>query len=140
METISNYHRQVCCGYEKERLERLLSEGYEIENELPYGVRHIYLVKEYKLPAYSAHCNPKMFSKSKYNSEKSQTYYYNVNKVDFDNLEEKPTLHEVVRPMELTNFDWYAPDVTANEKRGLGWEETYYDKWNVYHRNIYFIN
>ena len=111
-----------------------LRKGYE-----PAFCGGKYYMKISQIKGYSKLCKPQRFSSSKYNDYKYQTHYYMVKKSEFDKLTEKPELEEITRPMELTNYDWYHADVSAEEKNGFGWVEQYKDECGINHNNYFFI-
>ena len=135
MATIQHYDIEWVYPYEKERKHnKLISEGYKVSswNENQY-------IKVTDIKSFASECNPVWFSNAKGNDDRYCTKFYEIKRSEYEALVEKPELVDVCRPLELTNYDWYCADVTANERRGKGWEECYIDYIGCHRRNVYFV-
>ena len=106
---------------------------------------HFY--KENKVPAYSSQIEhnkikhigtePRGCNYSVH-SHQYDTDYYEVKRSDFNQMEHKPTLTNVCRPLRLHNFDGIV-EPTQKERKGEGWTETYQRDFHTTITKHFFI-
>lgn len=103
--------------------------------------------KENKVPAYSSQIEhnkikhigtePRECNYSVHNHQYI-TDYYEVKRSDFNQMEHKPTLTNVCRPLRLHNFDGFV-EPTQKERKGEGWTETYQRDFHTTITKHFFI-
>lgn len=103
--------------------------------------------KENKVPAYSSQIEhnkikhigtePRECNYSVH-SHQYDTDYYEVKRSDFNQMEHKPTLTNVCRPLRLHNFDGIV-EPTQKERKGEGWTETYQRDFHTTITKHFFI-
>lgn len=103
--------------------------------------------KKNKMPAYSSQIEsnkikhigtePRGCNHSVHNHQYN-TDYYEVKRSDFNQMEHKPTLTNVCRPLRLHNFDGFV-EPTQQERKGEGWTETYQRDFHTTITKHFFI-
>lgn len=103
--------------------------------------------KENKVPAYSSQIEsnkikhigtePRGCNHSVHNHQ-YDTDYYEVKRSDFNQMEHKPTLTNVCKPLRLHNFDGFV-EPTQQERKGEGWTETYQRDFHTTITKHFFI-
>lgn len=103
--------------------------------------------KKNKVPAYSSQIEsnkikhigtePRGCNHSVHNHQ-YDTDYYEVKRSDFNQMEHKPTLTNVCRPLRLHNFDGFV-EPTQQERKGEGWTETYQRDFHTTITKHFFI-
>ena len=103
--------------------------------------------KKNKVPAYSSQIEsnkikhigtePRGCNHSVHNHQ-YDTDYYEVKRSDFNQMEHKPTLTNVCKPLRLHNFDGFV-EPTQQEHKGEGWTETYQRDFHTTITKHFFI-
>ena len=135
--------RYYCgCWLSDSKRNELIRQGW-----IPSDWRRDTFYKENKVPAYSsqiAHNNikhigtePRECNYSVHNHQYN-TDYYEVKRSDFNQMEHKPTLTNVCRPLRLHNFDGIV-ELTQKERKGEGWTETYQRDFHTTITKHFFI-
>ena len=141
-----NYYtnmRYYCgCWLSDSKRNKLIQEGWT-----PSDWRRDTFYKENKVPAYSSQIEhnkikhigtePKECNYSVH-SHQYDTDYYEVKRSDFNQMEHKPTLTNVCRPLRLHNFDGIV-ESTQKERKGEGWTETYQRDFHTTITKHFFI-
>ena len=130
-----------CCLSDSKRNE-LIQQGW-----IPSDWSRDTFYKENKVPAYSLQiernkikhigtepigCNYSV------HSHQYDTDYYEVKRSDFNQMEHKPMLTNVCRPLRLHNFDGIVEPM-QKERKGEGWTETYQRDFHTTITKHFFI-
>lgn len=123
----------------QEKKDNLISCGYA-ECEGLTGT----LVKIEHTPAYSSQVQhrhignePEPIGGQSVHSHRYYTEYYEVNRIDFDEMKFKPALTKQYRPLRIRNFDGFV-EVTQEERIGLGWTEIE-QSYHQTTKHVYFL-